>query len=162
MIANKTNWELSTDLIRNGRILIIEIKNSGIAASNSTEVVIEFTEEVDVKVVKHEVVYYDRKMMKIRIPYIKSERKENVMLMVQGEIRKVNMTIRFEGKENVEFCGEVMIYRPNPRNNLMNILVVSIVCIASMILMLVVYSYCTKKKEIKFVELAEMQEYKDC
>lgn len=101
-------------------------------------------------------------MMKIRIPYIKSERKENVVLMVQGEIRKVNMTIRFEGKENVEFCGEVIIYRPNPRNNLMNILVVSIVCIASMILMLVVYSYCTKKKEIKFVELAEMQEYEDC
>ncbi|OMJ95859.1 hypothetical protein SteCoe_579 [Stentor coeruleus] len=158
MIVNKTDWNLSVDIIENGRILNVEIKNIGIASSNNTDMIIEFNKDVDVKVIKYQVVFYDKKKIIINIPSIKSENKENIMLIIEGDIRKVNMTIRFEGKQHKGFFKEVMVYGTNPRNNLMIIIIISIVCIASLILMLIVYRYCTKKKEVKFVELAEMQE----
>lgn len=160
LLAQRTDSELIANVSGNGRRLVIDVKNIGIATSNNSEIQVEFEKPVEITMITHQLHQIQKKILKVKIPPIDSEDKEVILLFVGGDIEKINVTIKFEnGSQHKGFSGEIEIHKLGQRNNLVLIIVISVICVMTLFVLLLVYTFYKSKNDTKFIELAEIQVY---
>ncbi|OMJ70961.1 hypothetical protein SteCoe_30934 [Stentor coeruleus] len=160
LLVQRTDSELIADVSGNGRRLVIDVRNDGIATSSNCEIHVQFEQSLDVTVLSHQLHQIEKKILKVKIPPISSEEKEVITLLVRGDIEKFNVTVNFEGgSQHKGFSGEIEIHKLGSRNNLVWIIVISVISVMALFVLLLIYTFYKSKNDTKFIELAEIQVY---